>query len=169
MDETTFEQLAPSLRLKALAVCRNCGATACEADDLAQDVMLKLWSMRQQLDRYRSVEALAAVMARNLTLSTMRSSAARRTVALGDDFDSASTARNAQQQQLEFRELEREVADMVQRLPSTQRSVLVMRQVEHRSNAEIARLLGIGEASVSTLLARARRKMLEEIRRKRLA
>ena len=168
MDETTFEQLAPSLRLKALAVCRNCGATACEADDLAQDVMLKLWSMRQQLDRYRSVEALAAVIASNLTLSTMRSSAARRTVALGDDFDSASTARNAQQQ-LEFRELEREVADMVQRLPSTQHSVLVMRQVEHRSNAEIARLLGIGEASVSTLLARARRKMLEEIRRKRLA
>ena len=43
-----------------------------------------------------------------------------------------------------------------------------MRQVEHRSNAEIARLLGIGEASVSTLLARARHKMLEEIRRKRL-
>ena len=167
MDETTFEQMAPALRQKAVAVCRNCGAAACEADDLAQDVMLKLWSMRQQLDRYRTVEALAAVMARNLAVSAMRSNSAHRTVAIGDDFDSPSAARNAQQQ-LEYAELEHEVDGMVRRLPSTQHAVLVMRQVEHRSYAEIARLLGIGEASVSTLLARARRKMLEEIRRKRL-
>jgi RNA polymerase sigma-70 factor (ECF subfamily) len=41
-----------------------------------------------------------------------------------------------------------------------------MRQVEHLSNGEIARRLGIAETSVSTLLSRARHTLLDEIRRR---
>ena len=51
-------------------------------------------------------------------------------------------------------------------LPSTQHAVLYMRQVEHRSSVEISRLLGVSEASVRTLLSRARRKLLEEIKKR---
>jgi len=42
--------------------------------------------------------------------------------------------------------------------------VLHMRQVEHRTTVQIAKILGIKETSVNTLLARARRQLLEEIR-----
>ena len=53
-----------------------------------------------------------------------------------------------------------------QQLPTTQRTLLYMRQVERRSHEEIAQLLGIETTSVSTLLARARRTLLEEIKRR---
>ena len=162
MDETTFAQKAPALRQKAVAVCLHCGVTHDEAEDLAQDVMLKLWSMRQQLDHYNSIEALVVVMARNLTLSALRK-VSRRVESLPERYDTPSRELNAQEQ-IEYGEFERQVVTIMQNLPPTEHSVLMMRQVEHRSNAEIASLLGMKETSVCSLLARARRKMLASIR-----
>jgi RNA polymerase sigma-70 factor (ECF subfamily) len=54
----------------------------------------------------------------------------------------------------------------LQQLPTTQRTLLYLREVERRSHEEIARLLGIETTSVSTLLARARRTLFEEIRQR---
>lgn len=161
MDETEFEHMAPHMRQTALVVSRRFGATDDEAEDTAQDVLLKLWSMRDQLDRYHSIESLVAVMARNITISALRLKRTQPIVA-----DEPSATLNAQEQ-IEDDESVRQIEAIIETLPSTQHSVLMMRQVEHRTNAEIARLLGIGEASVGTLLARARRKMLDEIKRRR--
>ena len=54
----------------------------------------------------------------------------------------------------------------IKELPETEHTILYMRQVEKRTNEEIARLLDISVASVSTLLARARRHLLEKIKRR---
>jgi RNA polymerase sigma-70 factor (ECF subfamily) len=54
----------------------------------------------------------------------------------------------------------------ISQLPTTQHTLLYMRQVERRSHKELSALLGISEASVSTLLARARRTLLEEIKQR---
>lgn len=42
-----------------------------------------------------------------------------------------------------------------------------MRQIEHRSHDEIARIVGIAPKSVSTLLARARKAIYEELDKSR--
>ena len=55
----------------------------------------------------------------------------------------------------------------LEKLPSTEYEVLRLRQVELRSGKEIADILGITEASVRTLLSRARRRLLEEIKKRR--
>jgi RNA polymerase sigma-70 factor (ECF subfamily) len=49
------------------------------------------------------------------------------------------------------------------RLPFDQRAVLVMREVEERTYAEIAHLLGVSAADVEILLFRARRSLREQI------
>ena len=55
MEESAFEQKARRWRQKAVSVSCSCGANQTEAEDIAQDVMLRLWQMRDELDRYRSV------------------------------------------------------------------------------------------------------------------
>jgi RNA polymerase sigma-70 factor (ECF subfamily) len=69
-------------------------------------------------------------------------------------------------EELESKENDEWLSAKLQQLPTTQRTLLYMRQVERRSHEEIARLLGIEITSVSTLLARARRTLLEEIKRR---
>jgi RNA polymerase sigma-70 factor (ECF subfamily) len=69
--------------------------------------------------------------------------------------------------QLEEQEDEQWLQNRLAELPSTQHAILVMRQVEQRSSQEIARLLCITEASVRTLLARARHTLFEELKKRK--
>ena len=57
--------MARTWREKALSVSRHYGAGNDEAEDIAQDVMLRLWQMHDELEQYRSVEALVSLMARH--------------------------------------------------------------------------------------------------------
>ena len=72
MDKTAFEQQARTWRQKALSVSMSYGAGRDEAEDIAQDVMLLLWQMHDELERYDSIEALAALMARHLLINHQR-------------------------------------------------------------------------------------------------
>ena len=51
-------------------------------------------------------------------------------------------------------------------LPSNQYQVLYLRQVEKKSSEEIAQIVGITTESVSVLLSRARKQLLQEIRKR---
>ena len=161
MDRGAFERQARSWRQIALSVSLNYGAGKDEAEDIAQDVMLRLWQMHDELDRYESVEALAALVAKHLSMNHQR----RQQLETLDETMVVSI-NTSPHDLLEMKEDEQWLTKRLQQLPTTQRTLLYMRQVERRSHEEIARLLGIEMTSVSTLLARARRTLLEEIKRR---
>jgi RNA polymerase sigma-70 factor (ECF subfamily) len=117
--------------------------------------------MRNELDHYRSVEALAVVMARHLTRDGQR----RQTMGQLDEA-AIVTLSTGPHELLEAKEDAEWLERRISQLPTTQHTLLYMRQVERRSHKELSALLGISEASVSTLLARARRTLLEEIKQR---
>ena len=161
MDRVAFEQQARTWREKALSVSMSCGAGRDEAEDIAQDVMLRLWQMHDELERYRSIEALAALMAKHLLRNHQRRKPS-------ETLDEAMiiSLKTSPLDELEMKEDDVWLTKRLELLPTTQRTLLYMRQVERRSHEEIARLLGIETTSVSTLLARARRSLLEDIKRR---
>ena len=161
MERSAFEQMARTWREKALNVSRHYGAGIDEAEDIAQDVMLRLWQMHDELDQYRSVEALVSLMARH----QLRNHQRRKPSETLDEAIVVSL-NTSPHEELETKENEEWLSAKLQQLPTTQRTLLYMRQVERRSHEEIATLLGIEITSVSTLLARARRTLLEEIKRR---
>ena len=161
MEKSAFEQKARTWREKALEVSMHYGAGKDEAEDIAQDVMLRLWQMHDELDQYRSVEALVSLMARH----QLRNHQRRKPSEVLDEAMIVSM-NTSPHEVLETKENEEWLSVKLQQLPTTQRTLLFMRQVERKSHEEIAILLGIEVTSVSTLLARARRTLLEEIKRR---
>ena len=153
--------MARTWREKALSVSRHYGAGKDEAEDIAQDVMLRLWQMHEELERFRSVEAIVALMAKHLIRNHQR----RKPSEVLDEAMIVSM-NTSPHEVLETKENEEWLSAKLQQLPTTQRTLLYMRQVERKSHEEIAILLGIEVTSVSTLLARARRTLLEEIKRR---
>ena len=91
MTDSAFEQQARRLWQKAVDASRSYGAGETEAEDIAQDVMLRLWQMRAELERYHSLEAVAVQAARRLTLNLLnrhpRFSLADEAVAVAVDAD----------------------------------------------------------------------------------
>jgi len=162
MDEKVFEHKAKKLRKKAVTTCLSCGTDAMQADDIAQEVLIKLWQMREQLDQYRSLDALVAVMAHNEAMIMHRT---KRNVSLSE-INASQLPSNLGQADQEFISTQ-EIAwlnNVIKQLPSTQYTVLHMRQVEHRSYDEIATLLGIENSSARSLLSKARMWLLQEIK-----
>lgn len=161
MDKSAFERQAHTWYQKSLSVGHRRGAGNEEAEDIAQDVMLRLWQMHDELERYRSVEAIATLMAKHLLRNHQR----RQPTEALDEAAIVSLS-TSPHEELEMKEDEEWLSQKLKQMPTTQRTLLYLRQVERRSHEEIASLLGIETTSVSTLLARARRTLLEEIRRR---
>ena len=161
MDKGAFEQQASTWHQKSLSVGHSSGAGNEEAEDIAQDVMLHLWQMRDELDGYQSVEALVTLMTRHMVRNHQRRRSMESLKA-----ESVTLLTLSPQELLETKENEEWLTRKLEQLPTTQRTLLYMRQVERRTHEEIAQLLGIETSSVSTLLARARRTLLEEIKRR---
>ena len=96
------------------------------------------------------------VIAHNLVRQRWRQAAARPTlVELEADVADAPEEDEA----FELEELVR----ALQRIPETQREAIVMRELEGRSYAEIATVMGLSTSALETLLFRARRSLAEEL------
>lgn len=156
MTKGEFEILARSLRPRLLRTARQY-TDSDTAEDVVQDTMLRLWSMRDSLDRYRSVEALAVVAAKRLALNELRRLRPELHAELGETGDTDPSAEELMIERQESQHLDRVLAS----LPDSQQTLVRLRHIEGYDNASIAALLGTSEGAVRTALSRARRRIAE--------
>lgn len=134
-----------------------------DAMDLAQDTFMKAW---QAMPRWRPDAQFGTWLlqiARNGALDVLRRRGVVGFEPLGDDppFVDAAPGPEAQ---LETRQRFEMLEVALQRIAVEHREVLLLREVEDMSYAEIAAALGIAEGTVKSRIARARVALLEQTR-----
>lgn len=127
-----------------------------EAEDITQDVLLRVWEQRDRLVGVRSLEAFVLTMGRNMALDHLRA-AESANVSLDDVDTDAPDAAPRPDEALERSERMQRIHDIVSRLPEAQRTALQLRDVEGHTYAETAAIMGITEDNVKVTLHRARR------------
>lgn len=130
-----------------------------EAEDIVQDVMMKMWQMRDEWDNIQSKDAYCCMMARNTALSRIElkdSQTQSMEVGIPEIKDETSPLGILEQD--EIRGLLRK---MIDRLPNKEKSVMRLRDLESMSYKEIAETLNMSEPQVKTNLFRARKKIKE--------
>ncbi|MCM1068234.1 MAG: sigma-70 family RNA polymerase sigma factor [Muribaculaceae bacterium] len=153
MTTAEFEILAHSLRSRLVKEARRIVGDAPEAEDVAQDTLLKLWTLRDSLGQYRSVEALAVLISRRLALNVLRQSHSTERVELHDGTATVPSAEDV----LIGRQTGEYIDSVLSKLPDSQQTLIRLRHIEGYDNASIAALLGSSEGAVRTALSRARR------------
>lgn len=162
MTDNEFTDIATELRELALKKGRGYPLATNDADDIAQETMLRLWALRRKVNSLRHARGLAVCIAAHLAIDRLRR---RRTVS--DDFIvNEQPSSNDPETDLELKVNDEWLEKELSRLPSTEYQVLHLRQVEGKTNEEIASIIGITPQSVATLLSRARRKLMEKIKRR---
>lgn len=130
-----------------------------EAEDVIQEVLLKLWFLRERLDSYRSIDALAVVITKHLCINRRRGEHLVK-VTLEEGLDIMGEE-NPEIKLVEEERMEELVA-MIAELPDLQQAVLRMKHIEGFEVEEIARLTGSNPIAVRTNLSRARKKIREQ-------
>ena len=162
MTQEEFTYLASGMRAKAVSTAEQFGYSPDDAEDIAQDVMLRLWSLHEQLRDAAHLKASTAITAKRLCIDRWRTTHQHLKI---DDVIPIVDEDSLYDQQ-EYAELEKWLDEQIDSLPSTSGMVLRMRQLEHRELSEIADILGIRQTSVSTLLSRARNELLNKLKRR---
>ena len=160
MDRTGFNQLMAHLRPKMYRFALDLIKRTDEAEDIVQEVGVKLWDRRDNLEKLRSVEAYAMSAVRNRCLDYTRSPYSR--------MDELTEAHDDAHEQTPYRIVEQAdmaafVRQLIGRLPEQQQMVIRLRDIEGYELEEIAEIVGINDGAVRTNLSRARQKIREKL------
>jgi len=126
-----------------------------EAEDVVQEVFIKLWNKRLDITDLNNVDAFCMTMTKNLSLDKLRSKH-KRVVAMPDNYDAPLVEANPLQQTVHNDTLNR-VASIMNQLPENQKLVMQLRDIEEYSYKEIVALLKMSLDQVKVNLFRARK------------
>lgn len=161
MDYKEFEIIAPRLRSLSMQTSRMMHITDEDADDIAQDVLLKIWTMRSDLQRFHSIEAFTVVATRHVAIDMYRRR--KKSLPITDDVSSILVDDNTPLRQIISDETEKWIEEQTRALPDKEHIVLRLRQVEKREYSEIAQIMGIQETTARVILSRARKHLLQQL------
>jgi len=126
-----------------------------EAEDVVQEVMIKLWKQREKLHEYNNIEAWCIRMTKNLSIDKTRSKHYRVGI-IPEGFDISSDHNNPHEV-TETQDTMQRIKNMMNNLPTKQREVMHMRDIEGLSYKEIEAQLEIPMNQVKVYLFRARK------------
>ena len=159
MEQNRFEIEAKRMRTALLRMAIRYLEDSDEAEDAVQDVLLKLWFLRDRLDLYRSVDALAIVITKHLCINRLRGIRIEKV-----DLEQGISIGGGENPEMKLVEEEnmQEILEVIGTLPDLQQSILRMKHLEGFEVEEIARLTGSTPVAVRTNLSRARKRVKEQ-------
>jgi RNA polymerase sigma factor (sigma-70 family) len=133
-----------------------------EAKDIVQDVFIRVWNGREQMDQVQNWEAWCMRITRNLSLDRIRLITRKRTQPIEDSFDLHHDALTPHES-TEMGESMQKITEMIAALPEKQRQVIHLRDVEGYSYQEICDILELDMNQVKVNLFRARNAVREKM------
>lgn len=171
MDNQNFITMSPEIRRAAYSKAFSVLSDADGAGDVAQEVLLRMWTARGKIEDSRCL-GFATTLSRNMSLNLLRTRRRHPSAAIlahdGDDGDAICipdflSSEYTPHSALEDSENQEIFGKAMQMLPYNWRAVLRMRNIEEMSFEQIAQVMGTTESSVRGLLSKARMQMLQNI------
>ncbi len=133
-----------------------------EAEDAVQEVYLKIWKMRNDLEKYNSTEGLMMTMTRNLCLDKLKSKKHRY-----QDLNPLKTPEKTPDpfEQAVLSDAVERVRGAINNLPEQQKTIVHLRDVEGYELKEIAEIMGADTNYVRVNLSRGRKKIRETLQK----
>ncbi len=129
-----------------------------EAEDLVQEVFIKLWNLRYKLDEYRSVEALAMITTKNLCLDKIK---ARRYPVENMENHRQFLENIPDEIKIDYSDLIHGIHQAIKLLPQQQQMIVHLRDIEGYEFEEIAEIVDMNENAIRVALSRARKRIRE--------
>ena len=162
MTQQEFEHIVPRLRPRLKDIGRQFFGNEEMAEDIAQETLMRLWMLRDNIESQTDIEPLAVRMAKNLCVSEWRKQKVRQ----GNALQVKMIAREDVQRDVELKEEVAQLQKAISQLKPAEQRLFRMRHEAEMDIGQIAAATGIGVRSVSAMLSTAKRKLLEILNQK---
>jgi RNA polymerase sigma-70 factor, ECF subfamily len=175
-DSGAWAELVRTHHTRVYGLCYRFTGNAADAEDLTQDVFLKIYSNLSSFDMARgSLQVWITTMTRNLLVDNFRRTRNQRaTSSLDEGWDASDELRpvdrlTAQGPSPHERAAQKELAKMVQnalaRVSAELREAVILRDLQDLDYKEIAQVLGIPEGTVKSRISRGRAELARLLER----
>jgi len=160
MNKKEFLDLVFPIKQKVFRLAKRLLISTEEAEDATQEILLKIWNKKQELDKYNSIEAVMMTMTKNYCLDRLKSKQASNLQLVHNNYlnNEASLSK-----QTEDKDDLKWVEKIINRLPETQKLVVQLREIEELEFEQIAEILQMTEINVRVILSRARKTIRTEM------
>jgi RNA polymerase sigma-70 factor (ECF subfamily) len=155
-DQAAFARLAERETPRLLRFARSVLGSLEEAEDVVQDTLISLW---ENAGTWRPEARIGTWLHRvcyNRSIDRLRR---RRNLVDDSVLEDMPDGGALPDRGLEEGETVRSVREALDRLPERQRAAMLLFHFQDLSQVEAAEVLGVSEAALESLLARARRQM----------
>ena len=163
MPASLFKQLLlplyPRLQRVALRMLGNVE----DAEDMVQEVYMKLWGKREELPDVQNMEAYCVALTKNMCIDRLRLADVDRVDV--DDVPLSLAAADDVASQLERQDAVEQVKLIIETLPEKQQQVITLRDIRDCTFEEIEEQTGLTAVNVRALLSRARKTIRERFKR----
>ena len=157
MELKEFKIKILPLRGKLLNYARKLCDDPLDAEDAVQEVFIKLWNLRLKLGEYRNIEAFAMSITHNLCMDIWRNKKSPEITL--EKIQIEDEGRSTQpHKSLEQKESYNLMKAIIETLPSLQRTILYMKDVEGYESEQISEITGCSSEAIRSNLSRARKK-----------
>ena len=136
-----------------------------DAQDMIQEVFIRLWGMREKLNEYRSIEAFSVVMTRNICLDKIKSK--KLPVEKMEGLEARLGAMDEEAPE-DHSHIIGKIHQIIRTLPEMQQTVIQLRDVEGCEIEEIAEMMEMNKNAIRVNLSRARKRVREILIKKKL-
>jgi RNA polymerase sigma-70 factor, ECF subfamily len=167
-DQQAWDQIVRQYWRRVFNVAYKFVGRHDEAEDLTQDVFLKIFKSLGTFDRRANFQTWLVSVSRNLCIDHYRSvRKERETIDRDVNADDLSpvSVEVSPHVALERRDLAQELRRALQQLPETLRTAVVMRDIQELSYQEIADRLSLPEGTVKSRINRGRHELARQITR----
>lgn len=123
-----------------------------DAEEIVQEVFIKIWESRGKIDVYSSFESFLFTIAYNATISLLRKrvsqSKSREYLKSLQQIDAADQVID----EIQFKELDQKVQSLLEQLTPRQKEIYLLSREDGLTHKEIAQKLSISESTVNNHL-----------------
>ena len=154
MKKLSFRDDVLPLKDKIFRLALRITLSRAEAEDIVQDVLIKVWNRRDDLAEVDSIEAYSLTVCRNLSLDRLQ----RKENDNVNLDDAPPTEADDAPPDLQMIRNERidNIKRLIERLPIPQRAAMQLRDMEGKTYKEISAITGQTEEQVKVNIFRAR-------------
>ncbi|WP_163708748.1 RNA polymerase sigma factor [Mangrovibacterium lignilyticum] len=134
-----------------------------EAEEIVQDVFLRIWEKRAEIDLEKSFKSFLYTMTVNKVLNHLKHQVVRQKYEkylnnFNHDFSESPEA------QVHYKELGERIEGLMNKLPEQQRNIFSLSRQEGLSNSEISEKLGLSIRTVENQIYRAGKFLKEQLK-----